>query len=88
MKKKNIRPKRDIGALVEQYYDEFAAKYKSQILSDGNPTTWVSNEATRADFAKRITFETQLFHDYFLNKNSLVFDAGCGFGRQSLILAR
>jgi len=88
MKKKNVQPKRDISALVEQYYSEFAAKYKSQIISDKDPTTWVPNEATRAAFSKRIAFETELFHDFFLNKNGLVLDAGCCFGRQSFILAR
>ena len=74
--------------LVEQYYEEFAAKYKSQILSDSDPTTWVSNETTRADFTKRIAFETELFRKYFLGRNSRVLDAGCGIGRQAIILAR
>ena len=73
------------------YYDEFARRYADSILQAPDPAVWTSDMAqqgpTWQSMTRRVAMQTKLMEEYF-HPGEEVLDLGCGFGRQSLVVAR
>jgi SAM-dependent methyltransferase len=73
------------------YYNEFGKLYKESILTCPEPHLWTTdyNEQGRVylEMKERITQQQQLIEKYF-DRSVPILDIGCGFGRQSYLLAR
>jgi 2-polyprenyl-3-methyl-5-hydroxy-6-metoxy-1,4-benzoquinol methylase len=73
-----------------KYYTEFALRYKDEIISSGDPSIWTSdiiNNGPKSVTMKiRIDTLKEIIKEHF-SREYKVFDIGCGFGRQSFLLA-
>ena len=74
-----------------EYYNHFGKLNKTAILTCAEPELWTTdyNEKGRiyTEMLERIRHQTFLIEQFFSNNHS-VLDAGCGFGRQAMILAK
>lgn len=74
-----------------KYYSDFAKKYKEEIINCKDPSTWTTdisnNGPISARMKIRINTQKKLIYDHF-TKEHKIFDIGCGFGRQSFLLAK
>jgi SAM-dependent methyltransferase len=73
------------------YYDAFAAQHMESILGSADPAVWTSDMGTQGptwqSMTRRVAAQTKLMEGYF-HPGEEVLDLGCGFGRQSLVVAR
>lgn len=73
------------------YYNRFGELYKDSILSCPEPEYWTTDYATKGriylEIKKRIDQQAVLIDRFFKNEFP-VLDIGCGFGRQSILLAK
>jgi 2-polyprenyl-3-methyl-5-hydroxy-6-metoxy-1,4-benzoquinol methylase len=74
-----------------EYYNHFGESYKTSILSCPEPELWTTDYDEKGriyqEMVQRIKHQTSLVEEFFSKDHSVV-DAGCGFGRQAIILAR
>ena len=74
-----------------EYYNNFGLKYKDDIMNELDPSIWTSdikiNGPIFRKMKKRIEIQRKYFLEYFTPQKPIL-DIGCGFGRQSYILAR
>jgi 2-polyprenyl-3-methyl-5-hydroxy-6-metoxy-1,4-benzoquinol methylase len=73
------------------YYNRFGELYKDSILACSEPEYWTTDYATNGriflEMKNRIDQQAALIDQYF-KKEIPVLDIGCGFGRQSILLAK
>jgi len=74
-----------------KYYTEFALKYKDEIIHSDDPSVWTSDIINNGpkSVTMKIRIETlrEIIKEHFSEEHE-VFDIGCGFGRQSFLLAK
>ena len=74
-----------------RYYTQFGNKFESDILNAKDPSVWTSDMKSNGpifqSMKKRIKDQKEYILTYF-TKNEPVLDCGCGFGRQSFMLAK
>jgi len=75
------------------YYNEFATRYRTQILSAPDASIWVKDavpgpiqEAIQDAMKQRITMQKEMIRRHF-DAALPVLDLGCGFGRQLVVMA-
>jgi len=75
------------------YYNEFATRYRSQILAAPDASIWVKDavpgptqEAIQNAMKQRITMQKEMIRRHFY-ASLPVLDLGCGFGRQLVVMA-
>jgi 2-polyprenyl-3-methyl-5-hydroxy-6-metoxy-1,4-benzoquinol methylase len=75
----------------EKYYNQFGASHRQSILSCPEPEYWTTDYAEQGrvyrEMKGRIKMQQQLADDCF-SIQFPVLDAGCGFGRQAVMLAK
>jgi 2-polyprenyl-3-methyl-5-hydroxy-6-metoxy-1,4-benzoquinol methylase len=75
----------------EEYYNQFGAKYKADILACAEPHLWTTDRHANGkvynEMKKRIGNQ-ELFIDKYFDNKFPVLDIGCGFGRQAYLLAQ
>jgi SAM-dependent methyltransferase len=73
------------------HYNAFGDMYRDAIINAENPGTWTSDAdpASHANIAMKIRIDEQerVVLKYF-NKSISVLDLGCGFGRQTYMMAK
>lgn len=73
------------------YYNQFGNAYRQSILTCPEPEYWTTDYAEKGrvyrEMKARIEQQYKLADDYFTVQWP-VLDAGCGFGRQSVMLAK
>jgi len=73
------------------YYNRFAKTYKSEILNCPEPEFWTTDYSMKGriyrEISDRLSKQQELIEKYF-SPSAPVLDIGCGFGRQSLMLAK
>lgn len=74
----------------QKHYSGFAKKHKEEIINCNDPSIWTTdisnNGPISARMKIRINTQNKLFNEHF-KKEYKIFDIGCGFGRQSFLLA-
>ena len=74
-----------------KYYNQFGNSYRQSILSCPEPELWTTDYSEKGgvfnEMKSRIEQQQQLIDDYF-SVQLPVLDAGCGFGRQAIMLAK
>jgi len=74
-----------------EYYNHFGKLNKTAILTCTEPELWTTDYNAKRriyrEMLERIRHQTLLIEQFFNNERS-VLDAGCGFGRQAMILAK
>lgn len=74
-----------------RYYDQFGATHRQSILACPEPELWTTDYAEKGrvyrEMKARIEQQQELVNHYF-SVQWPVLDAGCGFGRQAVMLAR
>lgn len=74
-----------------RYYDQFGATHRQSILACPEPELWTTDYAEKGrvyrEMKTRIEQQQELVNHYF-SVQWPVLDAGCGFGRQAVMLAR
>jgi 2-polyprenyl-3-methyl-5-hydroxy-6-metoxy-1,4-benzoquinol methylase len=75
------------------YYDDFFATHESSILTSPDPTIWTRGESTsdtgnaaREAMKQRVALQMDLCKSH-LHSQSSTLDIGCGYGRQTVLLA-
>ena len=75
----------------EKYYNRFGNTYRKSILNCPDPEYWTTDYDQQGrvyrEMKERIGVQQQLVNDYF-SIEWPVFDIGCGFGRQAVMLAK
>lgn len=73
------------------YYDAFASSFADSILNCSDPAVWTTDMPqqgpTFQSMSRRVNMQAKLMDEYF-HPGEEVLDLGCGFGRQSLVVAR
>jgi 2-polyprenyl-3-methyl-5-hydroxy-6-metoxy-1,4-benzoquinol methylase len=73
------------------YYNRFGEQYKASILACPEPEYWTTDYASKGriylEMKNRIDQQAALINEFFKKENP-VLDIGCGFGRQSILLAK
>lgn len=73
------------------YYNSFANKYGDSIIASKNPAIWTVDQEINGPIFEAMKIRVEHQRDVILkefNKKSKILDIGCGFGRQSFLLAR
>lgn len=74
-----------------EYYNHFGELYKADILNCPQPELWTTDYKQGGriyeEMLARIKKQSALIEEFF-SRQFPVLDAGCGFGRQSIILAK
>src|SRR5215470_17181611 len=71
------------------YYNEFATRYRSQILAAPDASIWVKDAVPgpiQEAMKQRITMQREMIRRHF-DVSLPVLDLGCGFGRQIVVMA-
>jgi len=74
-----------------EYYNHFAELYKEDILTCPQPEFWTTDYKEKGkvykEICQRVNYQASLI-GHFFSGGLPVLDAGCGFGRQAIILAK
>lgn len=73
------------------YYNSFANKYGDSILASENPAIWTTDQVLNGPIYDAMKIRVEYQRDVILkefDKKNKVLDIGCGFGRQSFLLAK
>ena len=73
------------------YYNSFANKYADSILASSNPAIWTTDQEINGPICKAMKIRVESQRDVILkefSKKRRTLDIGCGFGRQSFLLAK
>jgi 2-polyprenyl-3-methyl-5-hydroxy-6-metoxy-1,4-benzoquinol methylase len=74
-----------------KHYSDFARKYKEEIINCPDPAVWTTDISNNGPISARMKIRTdtlkKLINEHF-TKEYRIFDIGCGFGRQSFLLAK
>jgi 2-polyprenyl-3-methyl-5-hydroxy-6-metoxy-1,4-benzoquinol methylase len=74
-----------------KYYSEFALKYRNEIINSGDPSLWTTDILTNGPISVRMKVRLntlkEVINEHF-SREHRVLDIGCGFGRQSFLLAK
>lgn len=77
--------------IQDKYYSDFARKYKEEIINSIDPSTWTTDSINDGPVSRsmkiRINTQKRLISQHF-KKEYKILDIGCGFGRQSFLLAK
>lgn len=83
----------EMNPVIDQvkHYNEFAVQFRQAIISSDHPDTWTSdpdpNSPMNVEMRERSAIQEQLILKYFTKAYS-VLDMGCGYGRQTFMMAR
>ena len=75
----------------QNHYSAFAKKYKEEIINSDDPSIWTTDISKNGPVSGRMKIRINTQKKLFINnfkKEYKIFDIGCGFGRQSFLLAK